>query len=134
MHLFRKKSKDKSSLNYLDMTPIQLYGWEYNDTGMIDVLVPKFQWKFAQKYLIPRNKSPFIRANLDKFGTESWLLINGLNKVKSISEKLWEKFGDEIHPLPDRLIAFLNQLYVNSFISFIELQKGNNNAKSSCEY
>jgi hypothetical protein len=91
------------------------------------VLVPKFTNKFAVKYFIPRSKSPFIRANLDEFGSTAWLLMDGKNKVSEISDKLIEKFGETIQPVNARLTLFLTNLYNNQFISFNELIKGNNN-------
>jgi hypothetical protein len=121
------KNNNKKTFNYLEMTPYCMHKHVIKDNGLVDVLVPKFTNKFAVKYLIPRSKSPFIRANLDEFGSTTWLLMDGKNNVSEISDKLIEKFGETIQPVNARLTLFLTNLYNNQFISFNELIKGSNN-------
>ncbi len=105
------------------MTPYVLYSHEMCDDGKINVLVPKFTDKLFSKLLMPRIKKPFIRANLDEFGSQTWLLMNGSNKVYKIAEILTEKYGDTIQPANERVITFLTHLYQAGFISFNELKK-----------
>lgn len=115
--------KDKEELNYLEMTPLRNYQHEKNENNLIDVLVPKFKKEFFRNLLVPRSRSPFIKANLDEFGSETWLLMDGDNKVEIIAEKLNEKFGDRIQPVLGRLTTFLTNLYKNGFISFKEIER-----------
>ena len=115
--------KEKEELNYLEMTPLRSYQHEIKDDKLVDVLVPKFKSEFLRNLLVPSRRSPFIRANLDEFGSETWLLMNGENKVEIIADKLTEKFGDRIHPVLGRLTTFLTQLYKNGFISFKEIER-----------
>ena len=110
-------------LNYLELTPFSFVGYEPAQDGEIRLLIPRFKNDFFLKFLSKR-KSPYIRANLDKFGSAVWLMIDGKNRVCDIAESLTEKFGDEIQPVHDRLTLFLTQLYRNGFISFNELKKG----------
>ena len=84
--------KEKEELNYLEMTPLRNYEHELNESKLIDVLVPKFKNEFLRDFLVPRSRSPYIKANLDEFGSETWLLMNGENKVELIADKLNEKF------------------------------------------
>jgi hypothetical protein len=113
----------ENNLNYLEMTPRRIHGHEMNDNGLIDVLVPRFKNKFFKKFFIPSSKSPYIRANLDEFGSETWKLIDGQHRVSAIADILNEKFGEKIHPVLDRLTMFLTNLYRNGFISFIEIER-----------
>ena len=127
MKFFSGKKNNNNGLNYLEMTPECNYGHEKRDDGLINVLVPKFTDPVFGKLLQPRIKKPYIRANMDKFGTATWLLMDGKTNVKLIGEKLVEEFGDEIEPVYDRLTTFLTNLYKNGFITFNELKKGNTN-------
>lgn len=113
----------KKQLNYLEMTPFTIYSYEYNSEGRIDVLVPRFSDKVFGKLLQPRLKNKYIKANLDEFGSATWLLINGDNSVTRIGELLTEKFGEQIQPVYGRLTLFLTQLYNAGFISFKELER-----------
>jgi hypothetical protein len=115
--------KDKEELNYLKMTPQRNYEYEKNENNLIDVLVPKFKNEFLKNLLVPRSRSPYIKANLDEFGSETWLLMDGENKVEFIADKLTEKFGDKIQPVIGRLTTFLTNLYKNDFISFKEIER-----------
>ncbi|MFP4368071.1 MAG: PqqD family protein [Candidatus Kapaibacterium sp.] len=117
-----KKNK-KKDINYLELTPYKKHSHEINEKGRVDVLVPRFDNKLLEKIFIPKSKSKFIKANLDEFGSETWLLIDGENKVRDLAELLKSKFGDRIHPVYNRLTLFLTQLHKNGFIDFLEFKK-----------
>ncbi len=128
MNIFGRNKKDKVEVNYLELTPVRNYEYQAGgEEGLIDILVPRFTDKFFGKFLQPKMKNKYIRANMDKFGTETWLLIDGNKKVGEIATELTEKFGDEIQPVNDRLTQFLTNLYKNDFISFNEFTKGKKN-------
>ncbi|HPI21190.1 MAG TPA: PqqD family protein [Candidatus Kapabacteria bacterium] len=122
--MFKNKKNKFENLNYLELTPIANYTYEKKDSGLINVLVPRFTDKFLGKYLQPRLKNKYIKANLDDIGTATWLLINGNNKVHQIANDLNEQFGEKIHPVNERLTQFLTQLYQAGFITFTEIKKG----------
>lgn len=122
MRLFSRKNKFEG-LNYLELTPVRRYEYVEKDTGLIDVLVPRFNDKILGKYLQPRLKNKYIKANLDDIGTLTWQLIDGTSQVYQIADSLSTEFGERVHPSNDRLIAFLNQLYRNDFIYFKEIRK-----------
>lgn len=121
------KGRQKSKLNYLEMTPIAIHPFEQRDENTINILVPKFTNKFLVKHLMPRLKHPYIKAKLDIFGSETYKLIDGKNKVSDIADKLYEKFGEQIQPVYERLTMFLTNLYRAGFINFLEIKKGKNN-------
>jgi hypothetical protein len=121
------KRKKKNEVNLMELTPITLYEHEFNGDGLINVLVPRFQDRVLGKYLQPKMRNKYIKANLDKFGTAAWQMMDGTTTVSDLSDGLLEKFGKEIEPVDKRLILFLTNLYHNGFIHFKELKKGNDN-------
>ncbi|MCX6155080.1 MAG: PqqD family protein [Candidatus Kapabacteria bacterium] len=110
----------------MELTPLRLHEFVQKEDGLVDVLVPKFKNTWLTKLLIPKMKNPYMRANLDSFGSETWLLIDGNTKVETITNKLTEKFGDELNQAPERIGKFFNNLFVHKFITFIELRKDHN--------
>ena len=115
--------KKEAPLNYLETTPNRKYEHELRDDGIINVMVPRFTDRILGKYLQPKLKNPFIRANLDEFGSATWLLMDGKTKVDIIAEKLTEQFGESIQPVHPRLTFFLTHLYKAGFITFNELER-----------
>jgi len=118
---FGRKNKE---YNYLSMTPVRVHRHEEREDGMVNVLIPRFKSNFAKKLFSKAVSSPYIKANLDEFGTATWLLIDGNRNVQNIGEALVEKFGEKVEPVYERLTRFLTDLHRYNFISFIELKKG----------
>ena len=116
---FRKKID--TTINYLELTPVRNYDHVVEDTGLISVLVPKFDIKWIDKIMSKIIKSRFFKAKLDEFGTETWLEMDGTKSVQTVSEHLQKKFGDKINPVNERLTKFLSELYKNNFITFKEI-------------
>lgn len=120
--MFRKKLKISKS-NYLDIVPVRLKEYEINEKGFVDIIIPRFESNFAKKYIVPYLKSPVFKLNLDEFGSEVFINIDGIKDVKGIGNILVEKFGDRIQPVYERLTIFLTQLYHNEIITFKEIRK-----------
>ncbi len=120
MGLFKK---NKRNLNYLEMHPFRRYEFEFRGNELVDVLVPRFTSKFAAKYILPRMKNPYIRANLDELGSYLWLNIDGETSVSILIDKMVERFSDRVEPATERVLLFLTQLYRAGFIGFYELTK-----------
>ena len=115
------KSKIKSDLNYLELTPVRVYEHEVENNGLVSVLVPKFDMPFLDRIMSKFIKSRYFKAKLDEFGTVTWLEMDGTNSVQKISEHLVQKFGEKINPVNERLTKFLSQLHNYNFITFREL-------------
>jgi len=120
---FERRRILKSS-NYLDLTPVQVYGSE-EENGLVVILIPKFTNVFLKQAIGPYLKKPFIRLKLDELGSETWKLINGVHKVDDICKRLTEIFGDRIQPVQERTTKFLTKLYHNDFITFKDILKEN---------
>ena len=116
---FRKKID--TTINYPELTPVRNYDHVVEDSGLISVLVPKFDIKWIDKIMSKIIKSRFFKAKLDEFGTETWLEMDGTKSVQTVSEHLQKKFGDKINPVNERLTKFLSELYKNNFITFKEI-------------
>jgi hypothetical protein len=125
VELMAAKSK-KGGINYLELTPFVNYTHEVREDGFINVLVPKFTNTLLKKTITPLLKNPFIRANLDEFGSAVWLAIDGKTKVEVIADRMIDAFGERIQPAYERITLFLTQLYNAGFINFLEFKKGKN--------
>lgn len=69
------------------------------------------------KFKIPMYK----KTTLDEYSSEVFLQINGANTVKDIGEVLEVRFGEKVHPLYERLLVFLNHIYLNcNYIEKVE--------------
>lgn len=111
--------KNQNKINILELTPVQLFAYEYRNDGQIDILVPRFKNQFFQK-LIPKNRNNYIKANLDEMGSAVWELIDGKRTVKEIALVLEEKFTEQISPAYQRVAIFIQRMNANKFITFIE--------------
>ncbi len=112
--------KELKKINFLELTPVRIHAHQYRNSGLIDVLVPRFKSAFFSS-LIPKTRSRYINANLDELGSAVWELIDGNKNVNQISDILEERFNEKISPVHERLTMFLQQLNTNNFIYFKEL-------------
>jgi hypothetical protein len=117
------KSKIKSGINYLELTPVRKYKYKVEENGKVTVLIPRFTNKFLTKHLMSRMKSPDIKVNLDEFGSSAWLKADGSKRVNQISDELLSQFGEVINPVNERLTKFFTQLYQYKFITFNEIER-----------
>ncbi len=118
---FNERRRILKNSNYLDLTPTRTYEFEKSDNGTISILVPKFTNRFTVKFILPLAKSKVVKIKLDKFGSETWLLIDNRRTVNEIGKELVRIFGNEINPVEERLTRFLTTLYEQRLISFKEI-------------
>jgi hypothetical protein len=109
--------------NYLDLTPLRLHKEEVSEENLVTVLIPKFQNRFALRFIVPKLKSDVFKLKLDELGSAVWLSIDGRNTVDQIAKQLLKKFGDKIEPVNERLTKFLTGLYEQRLITFQEINK-----------
>jgi len=107
-----KKLKDK---NLLELIPVRCVGHELKEDGNVSLLIPRFKSKFLLNFL-PKTKSPFVRINLDEYGSGFWQTMDDKKNVLEIGTILKEKFGDAIEPVFERLNKFIFQLRRQGFI------------------
>ncbi|MBS4035488.1 MAG: PqqD family protein [Ignavibacterium sp.] len=118
-----EQKKILQNANALDLTPVKLHPEEVDEQNLVTVLTPKFQNRFAVKYVLPKMENKFFKIKLDKLGSFVWLNLNGKNKVRELINISKEEFGEEIHPADERINKFLLQLFNNKLISFSEVNR-----------
>lgn len=115
--------KRKPLLNYLDMTPVRNVQDFIQDDEKITLLIPKFRSRWMRDFMVPGNRSKFIRIHLDEAGSKVWQLIDGKRNVGEICTMLDGLPSREVHSNDTdqiRLTKFLSHLYRNRFIIFRE--------------
>lgn len=87
--------------------------YEVNDDRIVTIL--EKQDRKVQDFLrkIKFNIPIYKKIELDKFSSEVFLKVDGKNSVKDIGEYLEVKYGQEVYPLYERLLLFLNHIDVN---------------------
>jgi len=106
--------------------PIRNYGESVDDNEMVTVLIPKFNNRFAARFVLPYMQYKFFKIKLDEFGSATWLLIDGKRNVGEIGTELIKKFGEKIQPVEERLTRYFTGIYEQRLITFLEIQeKGN---------
>lgn len=108
----------KNTKNYLNFIPIKNpdIAWSKDASGMIVLQVTRngFFDKIAQKlFKVPRESS----IKLDKHGSFIRNSINNSKSVYQIAQDVKSHFGKSADPLYDRLVAFINILDDNKFIT-----------------
>ena len=105
--------KDNEEILNLKFRICDNLNYKIDDNGIVTVLekqdhkIQKFFRKL--KFKIPLYKE----ITLDEISSEVFTQIDGIKTVKEIGECLEVKFGDKINPLYERLLVFLNHIYVN---------------------
>ena len=120
---FSERRKIFKSANYLDLTPLRLHKEEVSEENLVTVLIPKFQNRFAVRFIVPKLKSDVFKLKLDELGSAVWLSVDGRNTVDQIAKQLLKKFGDKIEPVNERVTKFLTGLYEQRLITFQEINK-----------
>lgn len=124
MNFFRRRRVFRS-VDPLDLHPVRLVGHEAGEEERISLLMPRFEGRFGRRFLQPAGRDPFIRIRLDRFGTQTWLLIDGELTVGQIADQLNSLHPGELQPpeeTPQRLSKFLSFLYAQRYVTFRELQ------------
>lgn len=88
--------------------------YEVNEEGIVTIKEKqdhKIQRAFRKlKFKIPMYKN----MELDKYGSYIFLQVDGQKTVEEIGKNLDLKYGEESHPLYERLLLFLNHIEVNN--------------------
>ncbi|MGL5330476.1 MAG: PqqD family peptide modification chaperone [Peptostreptococcaceae bacterium] len=92
--------------------------YKVNDDNIVTILEKQdhFIQNFFRKLRI--NIPMYKHIKLDKYGSYVFLQIDGENTIREIGENLENTYGDNTHPLFERLLLFLN--YVNVDCNYIE--------------
>jgi hypothetical protein len=110
--------KVKESENFLDLIAKrnEKYSWIELESDIVQIHIHRNTRldKVVRKFF----RTPEVmKIDLDKYGSFLWKEIDGTSDVGSIANKFSENFGDEVEPLYERLIHYVNILKNNEFIS-----------------
>ena len=104
--------------NYLERIPSRSASltWKTDDKGVVLEIENK-GWvnRIAQK-LFFRPKVSYV--HLDKLGTFIWPLIDGKKNITELGKLVDAEFGEEAHPLYDRLARYFQILDSYNFIEW----------------
>ena len=103
--------------NYLDKIPVrnEAINWTMDEEGLVTLEIENkgiFN-RLAQKFL---KKPPVSYIHLDKMGSFVWPLIDGEKDITVLAQFVDEQFGEEAHPLYERLAQYFKILDSYHFI------------------
>ena len=107
-------------VNVLDLVPGGKVKHFLNESGKVDLLVPKFRNEKFARWFIPSWRSPYITLHLDVHGSKVWLGINGEKNVRQICDALEGESGENT---PERVGKFMTELYSNGCVSFRQFEE-----------
>ena len=105
--------KDNEEILNLKFRICDNVNYKIDDNGIVTVLEKQDHniQKFFRKL---RFKIPLYKEiTFDEISSEVFIQIDGIKTVKEIGEYLEIKFGEKVNPLYERLLTFLNHIYVN---------------------
>lgn len=105
--------KDNEEILNLKFRICDNVNYKIDNDGIVTVL-EKQDHKIQKFFRKLRFKIPLYKEiTLDEISSEVFTQIDGIKTVKEIGECLEVKFGDKVNPLYERLLVFLNHIYVN---------------------
>jgi hypothetical protein len=99
--------KKRTSVNLLELTPVQRVPWEKGEGETVVVLVPKFRNEILVRWLVPHLKYPVVRVKLDALGSFVWKLCDGKTTVGEMADRMTVEFGDTAASAQERIRKFL---------------------------
>lgn len=112
-----KKKKIVIPENYLDRIPVRMpsIAWKTDDSSIVTLEIENTGWanRIAQ-FLFFRPKVSYI--HLDQYGSFVWQLIDGETPITELGKAVDEAFGEEAHPLYERLAQYFRILDSYHFI------------------
>ncbi len=116
----RKKQKVVSK-NYLDKIPArpEEISWSADENGIVTLEIKNTGWaNFLAQKLFKRPKVSFV--HLDQMGSFLWPLLDGKTSITELGNRVEERFGEEAHPLYERLVKYFQILDSYHFIKWIK--------------
>lgn len=105
--------KDNEEILNLKFRICDNVNYKIDDNGIVTVF-EKQDHKIQKFFRKLRFKIPLYKEiTFDEISSEVFTQIDGIKTVKEIGEYLEVKFGEKINPLYERLLTFLNHIYVN---------------------
>lgn len=114
-----KKKKIVIPQNYLERVPLRpaQLNWTTDDDGIVTIEVENTGWvnRIAQT-LFGRPRISYI--HLDKLGSFIWPLLDGKQSIIDLGKAVDTEFGEEAHPLYERLARYFQILDSYHFVDW----------------
>lgn len=112
------KNKKKKCENYVEFLPIikENLKWDSDDSGIVTIYIENkglFKW-ITQKVL---GKPKVSQIHLETYGSFIWRHIDGMRRIVEIADLAEKEFGEEIHPLYERISSYFDMLERANLIS-----------------
>ncbi|MBQ8600719.1 MAG: PqqD family protein [Clostridia bacterium] len=105
--------------NYLERKPCRRpdIRWTTDEEGVVTLEIEnKGVFNRVAQKLLKKPKITYI--HLDKMGSFIWPLIDGKTDIIALGEKVEAYFGEEAHPLYERLSEYIRILESYTFVQF----------------
>ena len=113
------KKKIVIGKNYLEKVPMrpEHINWEIDEKGIVTLSIENKGWanRVAQK-LFHRPKISYV--HLDEMGSFIWPLIDGEKDIIELGRLVDEHFGEDAHPLYERLARYFQIMESYRFVVF----------------
>ncbi len=84
------------------------------DENRLVTILEKQDHKIQRFFRKLKFKIPLYKEiDFDEISSEVFLQIDGDKTVKEIGDNLEKKYGEKVNPLYERLLIFLNHIYIN---------------------
>lgn len=107
--------------NYLERIPSRpsAIEWTTDEDGIVTLEIKNTGWanKIAQKLF---RRPPISYIHLDKLGSFVWPLMDGEKTITKLGELVDAEFGEEAHPLYERLARYFQILDSYHFIQWVK--------------
>ncbi len=114
------KKKKVVSQNYLEQIPRRpdAMEWTTDEAGIVTLAIPNTGWvnKLAQKFF---KKPPISYVHLDTMGSFIWPIMDGEKSILDLGELVEQHFGEEAHPLYERLAKYFMILDSYHFVEWV---------------
>lgn len=116
-----KKKKAVIPKNYLERIPAHpdTLAWKTDDAGNVTLEIENTGWanRLAQ-LLFKRPKISYV--HLDEMGSFLWPLLDGKTDLIRLGQLVEERFGQQAHPLYERLARYFQILDSYHFIRWVK--------------
>lgn len=116
-----KKKKIIIPKNYLDRIPSRpaSIDWTQDEEGIVTLKIENTGWanRLLQKVL---KRPKFTQVHLDKMGSFLWPLLDGERDLTALGKLVEAEFGEDAHPLYERLATYFRILDSYHFIHWIK--------------
>ncbi len=104
--------------NILDLIPIQNEEWGKKADGTVFLKKRRFKNTWINKMMEKCGIPLYYCIYLDEFGSFVWNHCDGLQPIYQIAQSLYERFGEKVDPVYERLGAFMRLLAYQKLISY----------------